>query len=82
MAVVSAVPDLVLLKAVAAGSRRDSAGIELGVLVEGYNVGRVPVAEDVTALSAVVSAGEVVEVALAGRVIADCRLQIVLEEDR
>ena len=70
---------LVLLVAVGAGARGDgSTRVEVGVLVEGNGVRGVPVAEDVAAAAAVVATDEVVEVALAGRVIADSGLRVGL----
>lgn len=75
-----AAPLLELGVAVAAGAAGDAARVEVGVLVEGDLEGGVLVAEDVAALAAVVAAREVVEVALAGRVIAHCGLLVGLRE--
>lgn len=71
LAVVAAVPDLEFLEAVTTSARGSSPGVERGVLVKGYQETRVPVAEDVAAFAAVMTAGEVAERALAGRIIAN-----------
>lgn len=72
------VPHLELLEAVVAGARRRGTGVKVGVLVERHNSVGVGVAEDVTTSAAVVASCEVVEVALAGRVIANGRFGIGL----
>ena len=66
------------LEAVVAGARDRSLGVEVCVLVQRQDIARVPVAEDVAAFAAVVSADEVAESSLAGRVVADGRLRIGL----
>lgn len=78
LAVVAAVPDLELLEAVVASASGSSTWVKLGVLVEGNEKSRVPIAEDVSTLAAVVPTSEVAERALAGRVIANRRLNIGL----
>ena len=79
LAVISTVPNLVLLEAVVAGSRRDGTRIELGVLIQGDHVTGMRITEDVAALPAVVSTGEIVEVPFASRIVAECGLGIGLE---
>jgi hypothetical protein len=54
-----------------AGTRTCALGMIVGVLIEWDNVLGVQVAEDVTAASTMVPAGEVAEVALAGCFVAD-----------
>lgn len=78
LAVVARVPGLVHVKAVVAGARRDSTGVEIGVLVQGHLEAGVLVAEDVATAAAVVPACEVVEGTLARRVIAYSGLGIRL----
>lgn len=70
-AVSLAVPNLELLEAVVAGARGRCPGVEVGILVERHDGAGVRVAEDVATSPAVVASSEVVEVALAGWVIAD-----------
>lgn len=67
-----------LLEAMVASSRKSSARVEVGVLIEWKDIARVPVAKDVAAPAAVVSSDEIAETALASRVIADRRLGIGL----
>lgn len=82
LAVVAAVPGLKHVEAVGAGARRVGARVEVCVLVERHHEARVPVAEDVAAPAAVVAAGEVVEVALAGGVVAHGGLGVRLCQDK
>lgn len=58
-----------------------AAGVEIAILVERDFEGAVLVAEDVAALAAVVAAGEVTKVPLAGGVIANGRLVVGLQHD-
>lgn len=72
---------LMLLEAVCAGTRRNGgAGVEVGVLVQRHGVRGVPVAEDVATASTVMATNEIVEAALARRVIADRGFRIRLFE--
>lgn len=71
-------PNLELLKAVVAGARGRCPGVEVGILVKWHDGAGVRVAEDVTASPAVVTSGKVVEVALAGWVVADGGLGVRL----
>lgn len=72
------VPNLELLKAVVAGARGRGARVEVGILVKGHEGARMRVAKDVATSAAVMASGEVVEVALASRVVADGGLGIRL----
>lgn len=79
LAVVSAVPDLVFLEAMFAGTRGSCARVVLGVLIQGYDVTGMLVAKDVATFSAVMSAGEVGKAPLAGGMVANCGLGIGLK---
>lgn len=61
-----------------AGTARDSAGVVVGILVEGDVESRVRVAEDVATLAAVMPPCPVVEMAHARRLVADGRISIEL----
>lgn len=58
-------------EAVVAGARWAGARVEVCMLVEGEDGAGVPVAEDVAAFAAVVTADKVVERAFAGWIVAD-----------
>lgn len=60
------------------GSEKRSARIELGIMIERSGKGGMRVAEDVTALSAVVTASKVAKSPLASRVITNSRFGIGL----
>ena len=78
LGVVAAMPRLELIETMVASAGRRSAWVEVGILIKRNNVARVPVAEDVATTAAMVAAGEVAEVTLAGRIIADGGLRIRL----
>jgi len=66
---------------VATGSEKRSARIELGIMIERSGKGGMRVAENVAALSAVVTAGEIAKSPLASRVITDSRFGIGLQKN-
>lgn len=78
LAAVAAPPDLEVAVAVLARAAGLAARVVVGALVEGHLVARVRVAEDVAATPAVVAAHEVVEEALAGRVVAAVGFEVSL----
>jgi hypothetical protein len=66
---------------VTAGSEKRSARIEFGIMIERSGKGGMGVAEDVAALSAVVTPSEIAESSLASRVITDSRFGIGLRKN-
>ena len=78
LAVVAAVPRLILLEAVAARARELRARIVVGVLIQGDLVAGMLVAEDVATAAAVMTADKVIKGSLASRIIANGRLNVRL----